>query len=82
MEEKIVTCRKDHVCSACGEVIPKGNSARYQSYRKASYDDEDRQTGIWYVRHYIHDYVCLDENGETITHKPGIDATERTDNKA
>lgn len=69
MEDKIITCRKDHVCCACGATITKRQKARFESRKVATYgnDDNDGQTGIWYHKIYLHDYVCINENGETIT---------------
>lgn len=56
--EKIVKTRKDHECCYCDHVIKKGESANYLTTKEPTFDKDFIQTGIIYVRAYLH----LDKN--------------------
>ena len=59
--DKLITTRKEHTCSCCGKVIPKGSKAWYVSKKMPKYeytsDDEEKQVGIDYFRAYF----CFDK---------------------
>jgi len=54
MKDKLVKTRKEHKCDYCFEIIPKGDTAIFMSYRGAVYDDGDNQIGIEYLKFYFH----------------------------
>ena len=41
-----ITTRKDHECSFCERVIPKGSLCLFDKGKAARYDNDDNQIGI------------------------------------
>ncbi len=56
--EKIVKTRKEHLCSCCSEIIPKGVKSIYYTVKNPKYNDSDEQVGI----EYFTGWYCYDEN--------------------
>lgn len=54
----LVITRKDHVCDACGEVIPKGSIAIYWESKTPRYNPDDyygdNQIGIEFHKGWTH----------------------------
>jgi len=53
----IVKIRKDHICDACGIVIPKGSKALYYEAKSARFAEGDfygEQIGIEYHKGWVH----------------------------
>ena len=50
--EEIIT-RKDHECTFCERVIPKGSTCMFSKGRCGRHDDDDKQIGIEYWSAYL-----------------------------
>jgi len=57
--EKAIVVRKDHVCCNCDNKINKGEKATFYSERAPTFDKDDYQIGIEYIKLYFHTYNCM-----------------------
>lgn len=61
MIDKVVVCRKDHMCCYCSKIIKKGESANYLSGKTPKFDENDKQIGIEYFNvYYCLGYACVE----------------------
>jgi hypothetical protein len=59
---KLVTVRKQHECTGCGDPIPKGTAAEFYTGKMPKFERigtfAEKQTGIEYYKFYFHTYRC------------------------
>lgn len=50
-----IKTRKEHICIGCNKTIESGSNCQFMSFRSPVLNSDDIQTGIEYVKMWLHD---------------------------